>query len=79
MLASILFANLQNHLEKERILPYNTYSRRMLDGPEPIFAAICGDTLPAVLPTEKDAVLEEAFSMQTFARSHFVPTAINMR
>ena len=46
---------------------------------EPIFAAICGDTLPAVLPTEKDAVLEEAFSMQTFARSHFVPTTKNMR
>ena len=51
----------------------------MLDGPDPIFAAICGDTLPAVLPTEKDAVLEEAFSMQTFARSHFVPTTKNMR
>ena len=46
---------------------------------EPIFAAICGDTLSAVLPTEKDAVLEEAFSMQTFARSHFVPTTKNMR
>ena len=46
---------------------------------EPIFAAICGDALPAVLPTEKDAVLEEAFSMHTFARSHFVPTAKNMR
>lgn len=41
---------------------------------ELIFTAICGDTLPAVLPTEKDAVFEEAFSIQTFARSHFVPT-----
>lgn len=53
---------------------------------EPIFAAICGDALPAVLPTEKnavftekDAVFEEAFSMQTFARSHFVTTVKNMR
>ena len=46
---------------------------------ELIFTAICGDTLPAVLPTEKDAVFEEAFSIQTFARSHFVPTTKNMR